>query len=122
MEFACEAWTRGFKVEEIPITFINRKKGKSKMKVFNEFLSFIYVAFKFSYLYRPVMVFGGLGLILFTIGFILGIKVIYLKLTGNIANRITLIFLAVLLILFGFQMMSLGLIAGILTKLRREVL
>lgn len=122
MEFACEASTRGFKVEEIPIKFIHRKEGKSKMHVLREFMSFIYVAFKFSYLYRPFMVFGGVGLVLFIMGMILGVQVIYLKLTGNIENRITLIFLSVLLILSGFQMISLGLIAGILTKLRKEVL
>ena len=122
MEFACETVSRRFKVKEIPIIVTDRKEGSSKMNVGKEFIAFTSTAFRFAYTYRPVRVFGGIGLTMFTIGLILGIQVVYLKLTGNITNRITLIFLSVLLILSGFQMMSLGLIAGILTKLRKEVL
>ncbi len=43
IETVKQAWTRGFKVKEIPITFENRKKGKSKLTrtEFQAFLSYI---------------------------------------------------------------------------------
>lgn len=43
IETVKQAWTRGFKVKEIPITFENRKKGKSKLTraEFQGFLSYI---------------------------------------------------------------------------------
>jgi len=43
IETVKQAWTRGFKVKEIPITFENRKKGKSKLTKaeFQGFLSYI---------------------------------------------------------------------------------
>ena len=123
MEFACEAASRGFSVKEIPIRFANRKSGKSKLNVLKELYTFIYVAFKFSYTYKPITVFGGIGLVFSLIGFVLGIYLAYLKITtGFIANRLPLLFLSALLIIAGIQMVSLGLVAGILTKLRKEKL
>jgi len=43
IETVKQAWTRGFKVKEVPITFENRKKGKSKLTKaeFQGFLSYI---------------------------------------------------------------------------------
>lgn len=43
IETVKQAWTRGFKVKEVPITFENRKKGKSKLTEveFQGFLSYI---------------------------------------------------------------------------------
>ena len=43
IETVKQAWTRGFKVKEVPITFENRKRGKSKLTKaeFQGFLSYI---------------------------------------------------------------------------------
>ncbi len=43
IETVKQAWTRGFKVKEIPMTFENRKRGKSKLTIaeFQGFLSYI---------------------------------------------------------------------------------
>jgi len=43
IETVKQAWTRGFKVKEVPITFENRKRGKSKLTTaeFQGFLSYI---------------------------------------------------------------------------------
>ncbi|MBW2989708.1 polyprenol monophosphomannose synthase [Candidatus Woesearchaeota archaeon] len=123
MEFVCEAWSRNFKIDEIPIVFIDRKEGKSKLSVGKEFISFINTAFRFAYTYRPMKVFGSLGFLLILIGILHSIYLIYLKITiGVIGNRIPLIFLAVVLILSGIQIISFGLIVNVMSKLRREIL
>ncbi len=43
IETVKQAWSRGFKVKEVPITFENRKKGKSKLTKaeFQGFLSYV---------------------------------------------------------------------------------
>jgi len=122
MEFACETYSRGFKITEIPIVFIDRKQGKSKLSVGKEFLSFINTAFRFAYTYRPMKVFGTAGLLLVIAGLILSIYLIFLKLsTGIIGDRIPLIVLALVLILSGIQIISFGLIVNVMSKLRKEL-
>src|SRR3989339_2056100 len=113
MEFACEATSRGFKVKEIPIVFIDRKKGSSKLSVKNEFFSFIATAFRFMYIYQPMKIFGTTGMLISIIGALLGFYLVYLKITvGSIGQRIPLIVLSVLLIISGIQIFSFGLIAN----------
>ena len=123
MEFACEAVWRGFKVTEIPITFVHRKVGTSKMRASREFLAFFTTAFRFSYTYRPLLVFGTLGFIFFIIGLIAACYLIYLKITeGFIGDHLPLIVFSLILILSGIQIFSFGLIVNVMNKLRRELL
>jgi len=122
MEFACESWYRGFRIKEIPITFVHRKKGKSKLSVLKEFITFLRVVFKFSYTYRPVAVFGSLGGILTSVGFIVGLYVVYLELSGRIESRFPLLILSLLLIVAGIQIFSFGLIVNVISKFRKEAL
>ena len=70
---------------------------------------------------RPLHLFGSMGLLLFLAGFIINIYLTILKyLYGEgIGNR-PLLFLGILLILVGFQVFSLGLLAEMITKLRSK--
>jgi len=121
MEFACETVSRGFKVKEIPIVFIDRKRGSSKLSVSKEFISFILTAFRFAYTYRPMKVFGSFGVLLITLGVVLTGYLINWKIrTGAVGDRLPLIFLAVVLILSGVQIFSFGLIVNVVTRLRKE--
>ncbi|MEK6808353.1 MAG: hypothetical protein AABY14_01565, partial [Nanoarchaeota archaeon] len=123
MEFACEANALGFKITEIPIIFKDREKGKTKLKVSKELISFISTAFRFAYTYRPIKVFGSLGFLFVIIGMALSIYLTYLKLTiGIIGNRIPMLFLALVFIISGLQIISFGMIVNILSKLRRELI
>ena len=123
MEFACEAHSLGFKIVEIPIIFKDREKGKTKMKVSSELISFLSTSFRFAYTYRPIKVFGSVGFLFFIIGFLISAYLAYLKITtGYIGNRIPMLFMGVVLIISGIQIMSLGLIANVISKLRREML
>ncbi len=93
------------------------------MSAGKEFLSFINTSFRFAYTYRPMKVFGSIGLIFISIGIGLSIYLIYLKIKlGIIGDRIPMIFLVIILILSGIQMMSFGLIVNIMSKLRRELI
>ncbi len=123
MEFACEAFSRGFNIKEISIVFKDREKGSSKLSVAKEFSSFISTAFRFMYTYKPMKIFGTIGILMTLSGFIIALYLIYFKLTiGEIRERLPLIILSLVLIISGIQIFSFGLIANILSKLRRELL
>ncbi len=123
MEFACEAWSRGFRIVEIPIVFKDREKGVSKLSVWKEFFQFLGISFRFSYTYRPIRVFGSLGALFILAGAFLAINLIIIKLnTGVIGDRLPMIIVSLVLIISGIQIFSLGLIADVLSKLRKEIL
>jgi len=122
MEFACEAIWRGYKTSEIPIIFEHRKIGTSKLNASREFLSFFAVAFRFSYTYRPMRVFGLIGVLFSFTGFLLACYLIYLKInTGFIGERLPLIVTSLILIISGVQIFFFGLIVNIINRFRREI-
>ncbi|MBS3135515.1 polyprenol monophosphomannose synthase [Candidatus Woesearchaeota archaeon] len=123
MEFVCEAYFRGYKIEEIPITFKDRKAGKSKLKIGKDFIQFFTTAFRFAYMYRPMKVFGVSGFLISFSGLIVAAYLIYLKAsTGIIGNRLPLIILSVVLLVVGLQIFSFGLLVSVISKLRRDTL
>ena len=123
MEFACETVWRGYVVKEIPIRFVHRTIGISKMNARKEFFAFFLTVFRFSYTYRPMVVFGRLGAFFFSAGIIIAGYLTYLKLSlGIIGDRLPLIIFSLVLILGGIQIFSFGLIVNVLNKLRREIL
>lgn len=123
MEFACEAYSKGFKISEIPIVFMDRKKGASKLNVAKEFASFIATAFRFMYTYKPMKIFGTVGIFMAFIGILIALYLIYVRLTvGVVGNRLPLIVLSFVLIISGIQIFSFGLIVNIISKLRKDIM
>lgn len=123
MEFACEAYSKGFKISEIPIVFIDREKGASKLHVTKEFASFIATAFRFMYTYKPMKIFGAMGMLMVFIGSLIALYLIYVRLTaGIVGNRLPLIVLSFVLIISGIQIFSFGLIVNIISKLRKDIM
>ena len=123
MEFACEAYSKGFKISEIPIVFIDREKGTSKLHVTKEAASFIATAFRFMYTYKPMKIFGTMGIFIAFIGFLIALYLIYVRLTaGIVGNRLPLIVLSFVLIISGIQIFSFGLIVNIISKLRKDIM
>ncbi len=116
MEFACEASNRGFRIEEVPIIFVHRINGTSKMRIGHECMGFIYTALKFSILYRPLAILGGLGFTLLLVGLMLGIEAAYLRVFNDTEHRLALGLAAIFIVFTGGQMISLGVIASLLKK------
>jgi hypothetical protein len=68
------------------------------------------------YRYRPLHLFGGLGLLLGTVGFVLLVYLTVLKLTGEAIGHRPLLTLGVLLLVVGLQLFSLGLLGELVTS------
>ena len=111
---------KGFRVTELPVRHHKRKFGKTKYglkRTLKGFLDMIVVKFWMQYSTRPVHLFGGLGIIMSIIGFLLGIYLTVMKIFfgQNLSNR-PLLLLAILLIILGVQFLIFGILADIQIK------
>jgi glycosyltransferase involved in cell wall biosynthesis len=110
---------QNFKVGEIVIKHNKRKYGKSKFgweRNIKGFLDMLTVVFITGYDKQPAHFFGKWGIISFSVGFCIGIYITYLRITtGTIQNRHPLLFLGMLLMIIGVQLISTGLLAEMIT-------
>lgn len=116
---AIASWM-GISYTEVPIADRPRQYGKSKYnlsRTFKVFLDLISVAFFLVYSTRPLHVFGGIGLVLTTIGTLLGIYLAYGRLfLGESLGDRPILLLVVMMIILGVQMISIGLLAEIMIR------
>ncbi len=120
---ALASWM-GVKIAEIPVNHHPRRFGKSKYgltRTFRVILDLILVQFLLRYSTRPIRIFGGGGLLSLFLGLILGsyLTVVKLFFHHRIGNR-PLLILAVLLIILGIQLLSLGILGEFLTRIYYE--
>ncbi len=114
----------GVQVTEVPVNDRPRIHGSSKYgiwRTFKVFLDLIAVSFYLTYFNRPLYVFGGLGLVVGTIGSVLLLYLGYVRLIllQDIGNR-PLLTLAILLVVLGVQFVSTGLIADMTMRTYHE--
>lgn len=106
---------QNYKVGEISVNHRARKFGKSKYgwrRFVSGWLDLLTVFFLVRYLRRPGHFFGTIGLVSFLSGFVIGLYIAYLRITtGTIQNRHPLLFLGMLLMIIGVQLISTGLLA-----------
>ena len=111
-------------IAEVPVNHRPRIHGKSKYnlsKSIRVFLDLLTVKFLLSYSTRPLQIFGLFGLIAGIIGGIIGLALSYqrLVLKIGIGNR-PLLLLAIILIVIGFQFITMGLLGEIMVRTYHE--
>jgi glycosyltransferase involved in cell wall biosynthesis len=114
---------QGWRVTEIQVNHRPRQHGKSKFgseRYLRGALDLITVLFIGRYQYRPLHLFGGVGFILVLIGVAISLYLTILKIGGESIGQRPLLFLGVLLIVVGFQFLTLGLLGQMLVLVRRE--
>ncbi|EKD94517.1 MAG: undecaprenyl-phosphate 4-deoxy-4-formamido-L-arabinose transferase [uncultured bacterium] len=106
---------QNFRVGEVIVTHQSRKFGKSKFgweRNIKGFLDMLTIVFITGYLKRPAHFFGTWGLLFLTSGFGIGLYISFLRITtGTIQYRYPLLFLGMLLMIIGVQLISTGLLA-----------
>lgn len=120
---AVASWM-GVRILELPVQHHPRRFGRSKYgigRTFRVILDLMTVRFMQSYLVRPMQVFGLAGLAsLFAGFFTCGILVVQkLMFSARLAER-PLLLLGVLLIMVGVQLISLGLVADVISRTYHE--
>jgi len=122
---ALASWM-GISVAEVPVRHYPRRFGRSKYglsRTSRVLLDLLTVRFLLSYSTRPIHIFGGLGLISFAVGIGLGGYLSFVKfvLGQNIGDR-PLLLLAILLMVLGVQLISMGLLGEMMVRTYYEVL
>jgi len=119
------AIAKGFFVAEIPVNHRVRVHGKSKFgseRYLRGYLDLLTVKLVTTFNRSPLYLFGGIGTLLTSTGFLIGLYLTVLRLSKQIylSNR-PLLFLCMLLIIVGLQFFSIGLIGELLVNQSRKL-
>jgi glycosyltransferase involved in cell wall biosynthesis len=117
------AHERGYRVSELAVNHRPREHGRSRYGIeryLRGFFDLITVTFMGRYRHRPLHLFGGLGLALGGIGFLICVYLTILWFAGNAIGHRPLLTLGVLLVVVGMQFLSLGLIGEMITTHHEE--
>lgn len=114
---------RGFRIAEIPVNHRARPHGTSRYgpeRYLRGFLDLLSVTFMGRYRYRPLHLFGGLGLLMGAIGFVVLTYLTVIWFWGHAIGHRPLLTLGVLLVVVGIQLVSLGLLSELITSQHEE--
>lgn len=118
------AQKQNFKVAEVEVKHHERIFGKSKFgweRNIKGFLDLITIFFLTTYVKRPGHFFGGMGFISFFFGFLIGLYITFLRITtGTIQFRQPLLFLGMLLMIIGVQLVTTGLVAEMIVHFNQK--
>ncbi len=120
---AVASWM-GVAIDEVVVSHRPREQGESKYGIWRTprvLLDLLTIKFLLSYSSRPLQIFGLFGLLLGGGGFLIGCYLTWVKygLGQPIAGR-PMLFLAILLMFSGLQLISLGLLGELLARLYHE--
>jgi glycosyltransferase involved in cell wall biosynthesis len=115
---------QGARIIEVEVNFRQRRSGKSKYgpgRIIRTLLDLMTVKFLSGYATRPIQVFGLIGLALGAIGALWTAILVFEKMVlGYSLGRRPALLLAILLIVVGVQLVSIGLIGEMLTRTYHE--
>ena len=101
-----------FKVKEVPVYFAKRR-DRSRL-ISSPFGYAVRAWINLVRIYRdyePLKFFGVIGSIIFSVGFLIGLYLVYLHLTSGIAGHFALMMLDILILSIGFQVIIFGFLA-----------
>jgi glycosyltransferase involved in cell wall biosynthesis len=114
---------QGWRVTEIPVNHRPRRFGSSRFgleRYLRGALDLVAVVFVGRYEYRPLHLFGGIGLALTAAGVAISAYLTALRFAGESIGDRPLLFLGVLLIVVGIQLLTFGLLAQMVVVARRD--
>ena len=107
-------------VVEVPVNF-RKRAGESRLisSISNYAMNTAKTLITGYLNYKPLKVFAGIGLIFFLVGFILGLRILFHYLsTGLVSPYIPTAILTAILLIFGFQIIMIGLVAEMIKNKR----
>lgn len=119
---ALVAWKKA-KICEIKVSNLPRKYGKSKYSIWKMrgFFDLITVKFLTRFSAKPLHLFGSMGFLSSFVGFIICFILLIRWIIGySLADNMPLLLLGILLIVVGIQVVSFGLLAEMIARLKRE--
>lgn len=113
----------GAKVVEVPVTHHDRAYGSSKYgldRTFRVMVDLVLLKFFQKYLHRPMHFFGQAGLMCFVPGGLILSYLMVLKTFGQDIGGRPLLILGAILILIGGQLLGMGILAELMTRIYHE--
>lgn len=115
-------YERGFEITEKPVDHRPREHGSTKYgngRLLRGFVDLLFQVFWNRYSRRPLHLLGGGGLLLLTVGGLLGTHAVVMKYAfgESLLPHLPRLVLTVALVLFGFQLVMFGVLAEMLTRL-----
>jgi glycosyltransferase involved in cell wall biosynthesis len=114
---------QGYRIAEVSVNHRPRRHGSSRYgpeRYLRGFFDLLSVTFMGRYRYRPLHLFGGIGLLMGAVGFIVLTYLTVLWFWGEGIGTRPLLTLGVLLMVVGIQFVSLGLISELITSQHEE--
>ena len=119
------AAARGFRVTEIPVELRPRKFGLAKYsgraRILVGFLDLVAVAFQLTFMRKPLLYFGVLGMGALSLGFLVGLVAVILRLAGH--GFSPMLYLVILLVVAGLVFFAAGFLgeslAGMTDRIER---
>ncbi len=121
--FAIELARKGYRIQEVDIKYYKRDHGTSKLTRSKTAYGFNVASHIIRQLrdYSPLLLFGGLGLLVFLLGVVVGITVILSFLHTGIFSLSGRALIAFLFIVLGFLLGVLGLIIDLLLEIEKRL-
>jgi glycosyltransferase involved in cell wall biosynthesis len=114
----------GAQVIEVPVQHHARTRGKSKYglgRAFRVVLDLLWIKFLMRFLHRPMQAFGGVGLLMLSLGaLVLGWLAFDKLVLGHDIGGRPLLLLGVMLSLIGVQLVATGVLGELLTRIYHE--
>ncbi|HUG64147.1 MAG TPA: glycosyltransferase family 2 protein [Gaiellaceae bacterium] len=114
---------QGYRIAEVSVNHRPRRHGSSRYgpeRYLRGFFDLLSVTFMGRYRYRPLHLFGGIGMLMGAIGFIVLTYLTVIWFWGEGIGTRPLLTLGVLLMVVGIQFVSLGLISELITSQHEE--
>ncbi len=111
---------QGYRIREIKIRLRPRRYGKTKYGVWRipvGFLDLLAVKFRISFMSKPLLLFGSIGIFLFAAGFLVGCYALYLRFVLQHGYR-PLAYLVTLLIVSGLILFAVGFLAEVMAEIK----
>jgi dolichol-phosphate mannosyltransferase len=115
-----EAKFLGARISEVPVAYRERV-GCTKLNPLKDGMRILGTMIRLMRDTQPLLFFGGIGVFLGVIGLVLGIEVTLEWLRTGAISRIPTVMLSVLLMVSSMQFFTLGLVADMIKRLRRNV-
>jgi len=117
VELTIKALARGYRISELPVCLTTRPEGSfSKIRIVQDGLVILNTILTLFRDYKPLTFFGGLGLLLITLGFVPGGVVIVEFIRTGLVPRLPSAVLAVGLVLSGMLLTAIGLVLHTVTR------
>jgi glycosyltransferase involved in cell wall biosynthesis len=114
---------KGYKIGEVKVKLYPRRFGQTKYGFWRipiGFLDLLSVKFQLSFMKKPLLLFGFLGLVLIFLGILTGGVAVYLRVVKDEGFR-PLLYLVILLVLSGLSFFMLGFLAEVIVGVKDEI-